>query len=102
MNILLAVVGLIGAVGMTITVGSRSKLPDRVPWRGEFAGVSAALWMVAMLGFFSQASGWVRLVLGGIITWWAASVYSGQLDGLVSGAYARREVSEVSAEEARS
>lgn len=94
--VLLAALGGLSIVGLLVTVGARMRLPDRPPWRGEYAiaGTAAASWTVVMLVFFSLAPWWGRLVVGALMAVWASATCRAQIAGLVSGAYARRLASE--------
>lgn len=94
--LVLSVLGGLSIVGLSVTVGARAKLPDRCPWRGEYAvaGISAALWVAVMLCAFSLAPWWGRLALGAVMALWASLVSRAQLAGLVSGAYVRRKTAE--------
>lgn len=94
--LVLSVLGGLSIVGLSVTVGARAKLPDRCPWRGEYAvaGTSAALWVAVMLCAFSLAPWWGRLALGAVMALWASLVSRAQLAGLVSGAYVRRKTAE--------
>ncbi|OLO90170.1 hypothetical protein [Actinomyces naeslundii] len=97
--VLLTALGGLSIVGLSVTVGARAKLPDRCPWRGEYAvaGTSAALWVAVMLCAFSLAPWWGRLALGAVMALWASLVSRAQLAGLFSAAYVRRKTAEADA-----
>lgn len=94
--VVLSVLGALGVVGMTATLGARLRSPERRLGRGErvLAAASAATWMAVMLVFFAAFPWWGRLVVGALFVAYIWLTTMSQMWATVTAAYVLRRTAE--------